>query len=202
MLPALIVASVSTAAVFIAARRLRAVTVLIPAEPGALRAAVRSESPSAIHLAVRRVFPDEHDAAVLCGGLEDGAVSAQAVATLNEHLGDVASGLAAGRNAPRAMARAALASGTLAAVLELSGSVASATGASWAPALWEFFAGAAGAAAAFEIDRRSAVREERARAGWDEIGAVFAGRLGAGAAAGRPQNPGRGAGRHPDTQDE
>ena len=134
-----------------------------------------------------QLFVDEGDQAVLSRALLEGSSRDLAIATLNEHLGDVARALTVGRTVPRSMGRVALAAGTLAAVLEVGASVSSSSGAAWAPALWEFLAGCVGAAAAFEIDRRSEVLAERVRAGWDEIAAVFEKRLGAPGGGGRTQ---------------
>jgi hypothetical protein len=178
VLPALLVACVSAGAVAVSAKRLRTVTALLPPDPGSLRSAVRSGSRDAIASSIRRLFSDEEARATLSQSLFDGSAPDAAIATLNEHLGDIARVLAVGHGIPRSSGRVALASGTLAAVLELVASFSARAGVAWAPALWEFVAGAVGAAVAFELDRRSLARAERVRAAWDEVAAVFAGRLG------------------------
>jgi hypothetical protein len=180
VLPAVLVACVSAGAVAVAARRLRAVTALLPSDPGSLRSAVRSGSRDAIASSVRWLFPGEDACAILSQSLFDGSAPEAAIATLNEHLGDIARALAVGHGIPRSAGRVALASGTLAAVLELVASVSARGGAAWATALAEFLAGAVGAAVAFELDRQSLVRADRVRAAWDEVAAIFAGRLGQG----------------------
>lgn len=180
MLPALLVACVSAGAVAVSAKRFQTVTALLPSDPGGLRSAVKSGSRDAIASSVRRLFPDEEACEILSQALFDGSAPGASILTLNEHLGDVERVLTVGHAIPRSSGRVALASGTLAAVLELVASVSTPAGAAWGPALWEFVAGAVGAAAAFELDRRSRVQAEGVRAGWDEVAAIFAGRIGQG----------------------
>jgi broad specificity polyphosphatase/5'/3'-nucleotidase SurE len=192
VLPAVLVACVSVGAVAVAARRLRAVTALLPSDPESLRSAVRSGRGDAIASAVQRLFSDEDARAILSQALVDGSPPDAAIAALNEHLGDVARALSLGRTIPRSCGRVALASGTLAAVLEVTASVSARIATAWAPALWEFAVGAAGAVAAFEIDRRSAAGADRVRAAWDQVATVFVNRLGPASASTGKRSASRG----------
>jgi hypothetical protein len=170
---AVLVACVSATALALGATRLRAVAKLMPSSPSALRAALRARDQQAVQGAVQGLFAaQDFDHDILTRALLDGTSADAAVAALNEHLGDVARGLSVGSTVPRAMGRVALAAGTLAAVLQLGGSVSTAAGAEWAPAAWQFLAGCVGAGAAFEMDRRCGALSERVRRGWDEVAAL------------------------------
>jgi hypothetical protein len=154
------------------------VTRLLPRAGEGLRVGVSSANAESVKAAVVELFDDEDDRAVLVRALLDRSDRNRAIATLNEHLGQVERALEVGRAVPRAIGRAALASGTFAAVVEFGGSVSSARGAAWAPAIAEFLAGAVGTALTLELDRRSAAQAHRVREAWDKIAAVFARRLG------------------------
>jgi len=173
LLFAALVGCVSAAAFFVSAARLRELERLLPKSPSALRGALLARDEAAVRRAVQELFVAEafeHEA--LARALLGGSSKEEAVATLNEHLGDVARELSVGRTVPRAMGRVALAAGTLAGVLQVGSTVSSRAGVLWAPALWAFVAGCIGAGAAFELDRRCRDLSERVKAAWDEVAAV------------------------------
>jgi hypothetical protein len=101
----------------------------------------------------------------------------EAVAALNERLGDVARELAVGAELPAVSARIGLFTGVILAVVELSRTLSgsAAIGTSGAA----LAAGMAAAAVGSELDRRSRKATDRARAAWNTLSSLVS--------PGRPQ---------------